>query len=230
MSTLILLPGMDGTGTLFGSLIDILPAEMQPMVISYPPDKVCSYDELLQRIEGQLHDKSDLILVGESFSGPLAIRYAARHASQVRALVLCASFVTSPVSTWLRFLVGAWPFRVPMPSFHTRHYLTGKESPDSLVRAVHTATRSVAPEVLADRVKEIIRTDVSAELQQCSMPILYLRAMQDRVVPPVQAQKIRAIQPNAVIADVDGPHLLLQTEPVAAWKTICDFLTAHGIG
>lgn len=117
-----------------------------------------------------------------------------------------------------------------MPNFHTRYYLTGKESSDSLVRAVRTATRSVAPEVLADRVKEIIRADVTVELRQCSMPILYLRAKQDRVVPPVQAQKIRAIQPNAVIADVDGPHLLLQAEPVAAWKTICDFLVAHGMG
>ena len=37
-----------------------------------------------------------MVLIAESFSGPLAIRFAAANPDRVRALILCASFIRLP--------------------------------------------------------------------------------------------------------------------------------------
>jgi hypothetical protein len=47
----LLLPGMDGTGTLFGSFVRHLDPGLNPRIISFPVDTPLSYEELLQRIE-----------------------------------------------------------------------------------------------------------------------------------------------------------------------------------
>ncbi|HEX2836088.1 MAG TPA: hypothetical protein VHW00_23995 [Thermoanaerobaculia bacterium] len=101
MITLLLLPGLDGTGTLFGEFIAALPPHIAPVVIRYPTDEALSYEELLAFIEERLPEGTFAVL-GESFSGPLAIELAAKS-PRVRAVILCASFVRSPVrfAAWL---------------------------------------------------------------------------------------------------------------------------------
>lgn len=48
ITRLVLLPGMDGTGTLFEPLLDVLAAEWEPIVVRYPPDEALGYDALLE--------------------------------------------------------------------------------------------------------------------------------------------------------------------------------------
>ena len=71
---LVLLPGLDGTGLLFEPLLRALPKEIEATVIRYPGDQRLSYDELLEFLRDQLPRDTPFILLGESFSGPLAIR------------------------------------------------------------------------------------------------------------------------------------------------------------
>jgi hypothetical protein len=47
---LVLLPGLDGTGELFGPFLKVIPQSWPRRVVSYPVDRVLSYWELvLQR-------------------------------------------------------------------------------------------------------------------------------------------------------------------------------------
>ena len=91
----VLLPGLDGTGRLFAPLLRALPG-LEPIVVSYPCREVLDVQGLLHVIEGALPTEP-YILVAESFSGPLAVRVAARRPLGLRGLVLVASFVRSPL-------------------------------------------------------------------------------------------------------------------------------------
>ena len=76
---LLLLPGMDGTGLLFEPLVKALPPSLTARVVAYPPDQLLGYNELLQLVQKSAEEGGDFVVVGESFSGPLALMLAARR-------------------------------------------------------------------------------------------------------------------------------------------------------
>lgn len=85
---LVLLPGLDGTGLLFQPLIEMLPSNIKPIVVSYPPDKLLGYNELLPIVLKCLPTDKSFIVLGESFSGPLALRVASTRPDNLEGLVL----------------------------------------------------------------------------------------------------------------------------------------------
>ena len=76
LRSLVLLPGLDGTGLLFQPLVECLPDAIEPVVVSYPPDQKLGYEELLPLVLERL-PAAPFVLLGESFSGPLAVMAAA---------------------------------------------------------------------------------------------------------------------------------------------------------
>ena len=75
---LVLLPGLDGTGKLFAEFLEALDLGSSAQVVPYPPDIPLGYDELETLVRAALPAHGPFIILGESFSGPLAIRIAAR--------------------------------------------------------------------------------------------------------------------------------------------------------
>jgi pimeloyl-[acyl-carrier protein] methyl ester esterase len=73
--TIVLLPGMDGTGALFEPLLGVIPACFSTQIVQYPPDRPLSYEQLLPLVREQVPVDRRLVLVAESFSGPLALRF-----------------------------------------------------------------------------------------------------------------------------------------------------------
>jgi pimeloyl-ACP methyl ester carboxylesterase len=224
--SLILLPGLHGTDDLFGPLLSVIPASLNPRIVTYPPDQTLSYDALLEIIERQLRCEQEMILIAESFSGPLAVRFAAAHPTRMRAVVLVASFVKSPVTHWLKHFVQPVLFRFPPPPVALRLLLLARSVSQPLAQEVRASIRKVRPEVLAHRLREVLKVDCSSALQQCPVPILYLVAAHDAVVPRSSMETIRKIRPDVQVKTLDGPHMLLQANPAAAWREIELFLKA----
>jgi pimeloyl-[acyl-carrier protein] methyl ester esterase len=107
----VLLPGFDGSGRLFAPLLAQRDLPFDPRVVALPADLPRGYDELLAWMEPRL-PAEPFVLLAESFSGPLAIRFAARHPERVAHLVLAATFLRSPlvpVLTHLAPIVAAHP-------------------------------------------------------------------------------------------------------------------------
>lgn len=214
---------MDGTGDLFAPLLDVLPPDAPRRVIAYPADRPLAYPQLVDHVTDQLGD-APAVLIAESFSGPIALHLATRRPDRVLAVVLCASFVTPPASESLRWLARPTLFKLPAPAIAIRKLLVGDDAPPQLVSAVHNAIRKVAPHVLAARLREILQVDATAALAACPSPILYLRPRADRLVRASAIDAIRSTRPDIAFHELDGPHLLLQTRPREAWRTIDDFL------
>ncbi len=100
---LVLLPGLDGTGRLFTPLRRELPKEVEPIVLSYPPDTPLTYDDLCNFLAHEL-PTDPFVLLGESFGGPLAILLAQRAKYYLKGIILCASFITNPHLLLTKFL------------------------------------------------------------------------------------------------------------------------------
>ena len=92
---LILLPGLDGAGLAFGPLLKVLPSFIRPIVVTYPKDRVMGYPELLPFVMGRLPD-TPFVLLGESFSSPLAIMIAAARPPGLQGLILSSAFARNP--------------------------------------------------------------------------------------------------------------------------------------
>lgn len=60
--SLVLLPGLDGTGLLFKPLTDVLPSAFRPIVVRYPVDRMLEYDALADEVAGHLPTSSPFLL------------------------------------------------------------------------------------------------------------------------------------------------------------------------
>ena len=221
---LLLLPAMDGTGRLFAPLLRTLPTELPARVVLYPPREPLGYAGLLPLVEAAAAEGGEFVVVGESFSGPLALMLAARRPPGLRAVVLCASFVRFPLPVphlWLG-AVQPWVFRF-RPHRLISWVLLGRHGRGELAALVREALRSVSGEAMAARVRAVVGVDVTAELRACPVPVLYLRARQDLVVRPGCWRAVHAARPDTEVAELSGPHLLLQAVPSEAAAVIASF-------
>jgi len=227
---IVLLPGLDGTGTLFVPFIRKSPAWANPVVISYDRDKIQDYEQLASTVSKSLNQEQPYILVGESFSGPVALLVAARAPKNLVGVVLCASFVINPrpLLSLLYFpaLFQAL-FRAGVPAWSIRYFLTGRESSQELVKAVRSAIKSVSPDVLIARLNMVIETNVIEHLTNCTIPLLYISTTQDRLIPKKSLTVIRTVKPDVSVIPVDGPHFILQSNPVDVWEAISNFVNVN---
>jgi len=222
----VLLPGLDGTGELFRPLLAELPSWIHPVVVSYPRERTLGYAELLPLAAGLLPTADPFVILGESFSGPLAVMLAAGRPAGLKGVILCATFVSKPfraLPAWLGVLcVGPifrlWPTVLRLRSLPIRGELRG------LLPLALAAIRSVRPAVVAARVRALLNVDVRTELRAVEVPLLYLQAERDSLIRKHNAGEILSIRPDARLARIDTRHFLLQLEPRRAAAEIASFL------
>ena len=224
---LILLPGMDGTGRLFAPLREALASHgFTAEVVSFPTNTVQKSTDLIATIRDATRNCSNVILIAESFSTPLAIQFASTQPSNLRGLILCAGFARSPLQGLRATLARATApllFRARLPEFAVRRFLAGRDASDQFISEVSTAVSSVAPEVLAQRLRWILQCDARKSLASIRVPLLYIRATQDRLVNQDAASEILGLQPAATLREINGPHLILQARPEEAAELISEF-------
>lgn len=225
--TLLLLPGMDGTGELFAEFVKLLPSWIEPRVVSYPRDRRLSYDQLLPILESALPSNKPFVILAESFSTPLAVRFAAETPKGLRALVLCAGYVSPPRRDVVRrvaLILAPALFAFGLPESVCRHFLVGDTAPKSLVDAVRATVSSISSGVLAHRLRSVLTCNVERELRSVSVPLLYLSGLEDRLVRRLSFEEIQQTKPDALLASVGAPHLILQSKPHEAVDVVFRFL------
>ncbi len=226
---LVLLPGLDGTGDLFDPLLSVLPPTFQASVVRFPPDRLISHWELLGCIRSVIPWDHPYVLVAESAAGPLALKFVEAQRQDIRAVVLCASFVskpTPPARSWIPpLLTKPWLAQAPTAQA-VRKYLLGEDAPDPLVERATDALRSLKPEVWAARAQMVFLADARQALRSCEKPILYLQATEDQFVGGAALEEIKLLKPSVKTAAVKGPHGLLQRSPREAIAAIGTFLAS----
>ncbi len=225
--TLVLLPGFDGTGRLFSPIHKELSDSVNTIVLSYPSNKVMTYSDLCHYLKDELPDLPYVIL-GESFGGPLAMMLSKYADENLKGIILCVSFVKNPqvfLSRLIRPFLKPKHLQKEIPAWHIRAMLVNGVSDAKLIRNIQTATAELTREVYFYRLREIADMDVTNILQKCELPILYLRAKNDRLVYESSMKLVEKIGKNVTVESFDAPHMLLQTQPEQAAQSIKQFLS-----
>src|SRR6185436_10388992 len=183
MTALVLLPGMDGTGDLFEPFLKVLPPTLRPVVVRYPANRWLDDDDLLAQVRSALPVDEPFILLGESFSGPVALSLAAEQPHGLCGVVLAASFARYPNRAMALFtpMAGRMPLRL-LPKPVVGAPLLGRFATAPLQEALHRAVSRVTPTVMAHRFRQVLSFDATGVVARIGVPILCLRASHDRVV------------------------------------------------
>lgn len=205
--SVLLLPGMDGTGALYGPLCDLLP---DAHALAYPP-LPWGYDQLESWVRARCRQR---VVVAESFSGPIGLRLANDPPPGLEAVVLVATFRRAPRLARLGARFGRWPFLWVPPAVAIRQVMVGHDAPNVLVQKVRHVLKTVAPDVLAARLRAVAQVNVPCVPK---VPLVVLVADADRLVGP-------GTWPGADVRRVTGPHLLGQRNPETVAAVVGELL------
>lgn len=217
---LVLLPGLNGSSNLFAPLLDALrDVDCQPLAL--PDQGPQDYASLTDRLLAEL-GHAPFVLLGESFSGPLAFRLALRKPEGLRAVIFAATFLTRP-SPFLAL------FRhMPMPPALVTHapilraLCLGRDVEDAVLRRVQEEIRGLDQALLRARLGSL--AGLRAVQGRLAVPALQLWPQQDRLVAARAGGSLAAHCDDLRQVRLDGPHFILQARPHACAQAIRTFL------
>jgi pimeloyl-[acyl-carrier protein] methyl ester esterase len=237
--TLVLLPGLDGSGILFEPLVAAIAAlnaqqiAIAPHVLCYDPLCAWGYEAWIDSVHAQLaslvQSGEPFILLGESFSGPIAISLAARHPANLLGVVLCATFAHQPhpLLTASKPVINWFPLpRNTAKNPAGTYALLGYNTTADLRALAFRALSPLPPATVRARLKAVATVDKRAELQAIRVPMLYLQAKRDRLVLASATRAMQALKPEMQCELFDTAHGLLQIAPSAAAQSIQRFAQA----
>jgi pimeloyl-[acyl-carrier protein] methyl ester esterase len=218
----VVLPGLDGTGCLVDEFTRLLSEKHEPILFKYP-ERVARYDVLLDWITERL-PCDDYVIVAESFSGPLAVMIAARKPKALNAIIFVATFAKSPrrVPNALAHLVRILPIRNMGLLWLAQPFLIGAWATKKHLRKIQAALFLVPKQTLSARLGQVLATNVVEGLRDLKLPMLYITALQDRLVPLRAAIDFQACGVDVI--GIDGPHFLLQVKPNDAVLEVNKFI------
>lgn len=225
MTTLVLLPGLDGTGELFADFVAALGPGVEVIVVSYPRDQPQGYSELEAIARSLLPEDRPYVLLAESFSGPIGIAIAASNSPGLIGLVLCCTFakLPFPFGKWMQHLAGIAPVSL-IPQSSLDLVLLGRHMTRDLRERFAMTLNSVAPEVLRRRAQDALSVDQTEQLANIRVPVLCLCASEDPLISRDATQRMANLIPASEVAVFDAPHFLLQVRPREAAAAVTHFV------
>lgn len=224
---LVFLPGLDGTGLSYGPLGEAMPKGARVTVVTYPTDQKLSFAELVQCAHEQLPRDKPLVLIAESFSGPVTISLASSFPSNIKGIVFCATFMKFDRP----FLLGPTKY-IPfefllskrMPGFLLYFLVGGKPFSDKLIPLFRQIEKLINPEVIAHRIRMLKNIDATADARTLSLPCCYIQGAQDKLIPARCVVPFKKYLSNLFVKSVDGPHGILQAQPEQCAHIIMEFV------
>jgi pimeloyl-[acyl-carrier protein] methyl ester esterase len=217
---IVLLPGMDGTADLREDLVAHLSLRRPVKLISYPEHEPLGYAALSALVRSQL-PAGPFIILGESFSGPIAIEIATT-VPRVAALVLASSFARRPVPGFIAPLAGRADPRW-MPRQLIDAVLFGRTGTAEQRARLHAVLARLSHDVLKLRASEACRIDRRAQLAAVTCPVMCLYGAHDRLLPRRSLHEVQIAQPGVRAHLLDAAHMLLCTHAAVAAQLVNAF-------
>lgn len=225
-TTLVMLPGLDGTGLVFKPILEYLPAAIAPVVVCYPTDRVMSFAEHVDFTRAQLPTETPFVLLAESFSGPIALQLLAEPPDNLIGVIFVATFSRYPKPFLLDVarLLPQKPLRALFATSASIRYFCLGTAPGAAVALFRQALAGVALKVLTNRLQ--ILAELPSPDVAYNGPCLYLQARHDHLVPARAASELQHHLPQLQVAQCPGPHILLLAHPRDHAARITAFIAA----
>lgn len=218
---ILILPGLDGTGTLLSEIVGQLTCSHEVTVARYASNQY-EYQDLKAEVRDAL-PADDYIIVAESFSGPLAVMIASEKPKALQGVVFVATFAKTPVKVpkVLTYLVDIAPTRSRLLSRLAQPFLMGKWATPEFTTKFKQMLTTIPASTMARRLREVLKVDVVNQLCDLDIPTIYLSARNDRLIPSKMISDFDRSLSNVI--EIDGPHFLLQANATEASKHILEF-------
>jgi len=235
---LTFLPGLHGTAELFDGIKKRLPRHFQSEFVDFPSTGKQDYrtltrwldQELTQDFQGLDKTQPKRIIIAESFSGPLALRWAAKNPDKVAGVILVASFCDAPLNPGFALLPLRPLFMVKPPRKTLRHFLIGDDASEEEVARLRSIVQAIPSATLTKRVRTILELDERDSPPLSNVPMMLLQAQNDNLIPWDAQQKLESCYPNAQTHWIESPHLMLQRRPDACMKYLLEFVSEFSDG
>jgi pimeloyl-ACP methyl ester carboxylesterase len=229
--TLVLVPGMDGTGLLFYRQVPLLARTYR--VVTYALRHTASrmqdlVDDLSQVIAAASPDRR-AIVIGESFGGALAMSFALQRPEQVIALVVLNSFPFFAPQRRLRaaaLSLSAMPWgamrlvrRLTAWRLHSPH--TSRDEIERFLALTAQASRLG----YINRLRILMEYDIRNRLPDMRPPTLFLASECDHLVPSVvEARAMERLTPGSSLRILAGHgHICLIAPHVDLERLLADW-------
>ncbi len=223
----VLLHGLFGRPSDFDGTVHRLPTRFPARVPRLPlgTPGAETVGDLVDRLEEELSgEERDLVLVGNSLGGHLAISYAMRHPERVRGLALSGSsglfergFETGvphrPTREWIRGRV--------LEVFHSPAFAS-EGLVDDVMEAISSRRRALSLVRLA---KDTKQDHLASSLPSIAAPTLLLWGTEDRITPPDVACRFRDLIPRSSLFFIpEAGHAPMIERPSAFAFHLSSFL------
>jgi pimeloyl-ACP methyl ester carboxylesterase len=219
---LVLLPGLNGSTTLFGPLLANLHPALEVLALELPTQGNQTHKYLADLLLCRLGN-TPYVLLGESFSGPLAHQLALCQPPGLRGVIFAASFLSSPQP--LLQLINY----LPLPRWLLRQrtllnlFCLNNQASAELTQLLGEEIQKLPTHLLRERLHNLGQLQ-KPELQ-LELPALHLLASHDRLVTRKAQVSLQAGCTQLTEITLTGPHFLLQTQPQACATAIQSFIT-----
>jgi 3-oxoadipate enol-lactonase len=225
----ILVPGLDGTGMLFYRQVECLARHYRVATFRLR-DTARDMQTLVDDVHGIVRPLGPVTMIGESFGGALSLSYALSHPDMVERLVVLNSFPYFSPQARLRagyYLLKAMPWgMMALVRRLTAFRLHSPHTQRAELETFHGLMRNTTREGYLSRLAILRSYDVRPRLPYLQMPVLFLAAERDHLVPAVeQATLMASLAPHAAMRILPGhghicliaPNLDL-SQILAEWK------------
>lgn len=211
ISTLVLLPGMNGTADLFSEFLSIFDGDYK--VISLPDCGSQDHASLAKVIYQQLPNQ-EFILLAESFSGGIVPELLQLKPTHISGVIFVASFLSSPNKNLLQ-IAKLLPIKslvsAPFSSIVYKFLFFGQRASNQLISKFVKVIESIPEQILKSRL------DVMSHQQlpqiTFDIPAIYIRALSDRLVSAKKSQEVANVFNHIEFVQIEGPHFILQAQP-----------------
>lgn len=223
---IILLPGLDGTGSLFKGLLEALPNELDVDVISLNNLEGESYVNQAKELANK-YACIDVTLIAESYSGRLAYEWCGLSNSRVRSLVFLASFISPP--SLISKLAGYLPVSLLKPHRLNRYLMSklgfaGKGSAEH-VNQVFQSLERTDNHKLKQRLRNISQLDAPTAIH--TIPSIYIQPSNDYLVGKNVVAILASRFHNLAVEQLTGGHFIGQSAPQECAKIINQLIVAE---
>lgn len=216
---------MDGTGDCFAPFLDQLDPSIPRTVISYDTQRPFDYAELEIQVRSQLPTDEAFVILGESFSGPIAVSIAARPPANLIGAIFVCTFVRSPLPLFkgMQAMVAKLPLKLA-PFFIIQHFILGKYSTPSLKKMLAQAIAKVSNSVFQVRANAALNVDYSDLAGQIQLPCLSIVASEDLLMSKATSEHLALCVKGIEVEKIRAPHFVLQVVPHLAAQHVQNFL------
>src|SRR5690606_9464114 len=173
---LVLLPGLNGGSALFAPLLAEL-GDIDCQVLELPEHGPQDYDALAHKIAERL-PSTPFVLLGESFSGPVAYRLAMRKPPGLQGVIFAASFLIAPSAALPLLKRLPISLRLATQPWLLRAMCLGQNASDQTLQLVQKEIRGLDKALIRARLHTL--ATLQAPLQRLDLPALHLWPQRDR--------------------------------------------------